>query len=117
GGSARQRTIIARIARDGVPGVERVVGHYRTTLLRPGRPGRIRVQRAGKRWRISFKPARNTTSHDVTVRMRDGRQWLLALTGRKHRLTVPAQPVAVEVVGLRGTKHGPARIVRASARR
>jgi hypothetical protein len=53
----------------------------------------------------------------VTVRFVDGRQWLYALTGARHALTVPAQPLAVEVVGLRGTRHGRARIVLASARR
>jgi hypothetical protein len=115
GGSRKRRTIIARLVTNGIPQPGRVVGHYRPPALQVGRAGRIRVRRAGRRWRITFGAARNATSYLLTIRFADGRQNLFAT--RARRLVVPATPVVVQVLGVRGTKRGRPRIVTARRRR
>lgn len=117
-GSAKQRTIIAQLVRDGVPGPRQVIARYKPARVRPGRPSHVRVRKTRTGWSITFAPAANATSHLVTIHFADGKQVLLPAGARSRGITVarsidPTSPSAVEVVGLRGVTRGRPLLIRA----
>lgn len=121
-GSVKARTIIARVTRNGELAPSLLVGRYSPGSIRPGRPSHLRVRRLGHSWQIAFTPGAFATGHLLTVRFADGAQVLFSLVGRARSLTVPAsvdatQPVAVEVVALRGESRGRPAILIARVKR
>jgi hypothetical protein len=119
-GSAKPRAIVAVLTRNGVPAGRMVVAHYTPTILKPGRPGRIRVRHTRAGWRISFRPGPNTTDHLITVRFADGAQALLTSAGKSFVIVPPkvdtTQPVTIRVVGVRAETRGPAAVAGAKLR-
>ena len=113
-----RHTILALLVRNGIPASREVIARFDVTPLRIGRPHDVRAAKTRAGWRISFTPAANATQHLLTVRFADGAQMLFVVPGKKHTFTVRPRidstpPVAIQVVGARGSRHGPAMLVTA----
>jgi hypothetical protein len=109
---------VALLVRDGTPATRTVIAHFDVIAPRIGRPHDVREAKTRAGWRIAFIPAANATEHLLTVRFADGAQMLFAVVGKKHTFTVHPRidstpPVAVQVVGLNGSRRGPAVLVTA----
>jgi hypothetical protein len=110
-GSARPRTIIAYLERNGNPAPGEIVGHYNPGTLRPGRASRVAIRHTRGGWRISWQPGALATAQQLTIRFADGVQVLLAARGAQRALTLSphlylVQPIAVQIVALRGQTRG-----------
>jgi hypothetical protein len=113
-----RHTIAALLVRNGIPATRTVIAHFNVTAPRIGRAHDIRAAKTRAGWRIAFAPAANATEHLLTVRFADGAQMLFAVLGKKHTFTVRPKidstpPVAIQVVGLIGSRRGRAVLVTA----
>jgi hypothetical protein len=113
-----RHAIAALLVRNGIPASRTVIAHFDVIAPRIGRPHDVRAAKTRAGWRIAFAPAANATEHLLTVRFADGAQMLFAVVGKKHTFTVRPKidstpPVAIQVVGLSGSRRGPAVLVTA----
>ena len=98
-------------ARDGVPRMETKVGTYAAPApLRPSRPGKVRVTRAGHGLLVRWGRAQRAAGYTVRARLSDGRTPFITVgpKGRKARIRAVPRTVraTVIVVARDRTGHG-----------
>ena len=108
-GKAERREIVALVSQDGQLRDRLTVARYSAPgPMRPARPSRLRVRRAGSRLLVSWRTAKGARSHELALRLSDGRR-LLFRTGRRSlsvKRVAPRMRGSVRVRGLSasGTK-------------
>lgn len=112
-GPKGERQIVALVEQNGVPRTEVVVGTYVAPgPQKPGRPGSVKVQRAGAKVKVRWGKAARAASYIVRIKLRDGTNRLV--TTAKRSATLPGVSprtvgtVSVQGVSKEGTK-GPSR--------
>jgi hypothetical protein len=86
-GEAEGRRIVAIVTQDGQVRDELTVAHYQAPVpKRPARPRSLRVARRGTTLRLAWRSARPADTHEVRVRLGDGRR--LFFRTRRHTLAV-----------------------------
>jgi hypothetical protein len=86
-GEAERRAIVAVVEQDGQVRAEQLVAHYTAPgPRRPGRPRGLHVTRRGTSIRVAWRPLRTAATHEVRLRLSDGRR--LFRRTRGHALTV-----------------------------
>ena len=103
-GPGGKRTIVAVVARDGIPRLRREIASYvAPSPPKPGRVTGVKVRRSGSALVVSWKGTRGAAAYAVRVDLSDGRRLLRVVKGSTVRITGVARDVKASVtVAARG---------------
>lgn len=113
-GPAGRRQIVATVMENNLPRKALTVASYLApSPLRPARPTRLVLTRAGTTLNASWRAAKGASSYEVTFTTINHRKQVLELPASKRRVTFtivrPVDPASVSVTGLDGLmRPGPA---------
>jgi hypothetical protein len=110
GGSAGPRTVEAQvIGGDGIPEATTTVARFRSPgPPRPGRPGLVKISRAGETVTIRWLRVRDAQGYSVSVKGTDSRKEIHFLPAKTQKVLIlrvpPETKLSVTVAGWIGTE-------------
>ena len=120
-GAPGRRQVVALVEQNGLPRTEIVVGSYVAPAnRRAGRPGHVRVRRAGSGLKVTWRTAARADAYLLRISLKDGRRQQRVVSRRARAASFPGVSKAlagkVTVAGLRlGPRPGPSASARVKA--